>query len=173
VEPRPFEVDYSKRLFDCGTAESTYEVKNKLLKTFCETRKTIAAEPQLTVPQVKYMLKDPLAPGTQTNPSNTQTQIAAERPNIMLSTNRPYTSGCSNKNAIKEQPIIMNNVYLERNNPLSSQFTNKSGPIFNVEFTDISFDRLAPKPQLGCYEARPLIPPTSTDVVLPTLLRVR
>lgn len=257
VDPRPFEIDYTKRIFDCGTAESTYEVKNTLLKTSCEARKTIAADPQLTVPQVKYMLKDPLAPSLQTNPSDAQTNISSERPNINMMLNRPYTSGYSNKNATKEEPIVLNNVTLERNAPMSSQYTNKSGikenpidinnislernipmssqysnktfskeepvvlnnvnlernvpmssqfsnknavkeqpivlnnvklarnvpissqfanksgPIYNVEFTDINFNRLATKTSPGGYEGRPYIPPMSSDVVLPTLLKVR
>lgn len=64
-EAKPFFVNYANRAFNCGTAETTREVKDALLRAECETRKTIDARPQLTAPPLTtYMLKDPLAPGT-------------------------------------------------------------------------------------------------------------
>src|SRR5580658_1863785 len=204
VEPRPFEVDYTKRMFDCGTAETTQQVKNELLKKACETRQIIAADPDLTAPAVttqqvknellkkacetrqiiaadpdltapavKYMLKDPLAPGTMSNPSDTRFDLIAERPPIVLGETRPNASGRTNAFVVNEIPIVMNNVNLDRNHPLAVGFTNKSGPIFDVRLTEAEYDRLLPRAQRGHYEGRPSIPAIAFSTNMIPKLRVR
>jgi len=173
VEPRPFEVDYTKRMFDCGTAETTQQVKNELLKKACETRQIIAADPDLTAPAVKYMLKDPLAPGTMSNPSDTRFDLIAERPPIVLGETRPNASGRTNAFVVNEIPIVMNIVNLDRNHPLAVGFTNKSGPIFDVRLTEAEYDRLLPRAQRGHYEGRPSIPAISFSTNMIPKLRVR
>jgi hypothetical protein len=126
VDARPFEVDYTKRLFDCGTAETTDQVKTNLLKIDCETRKTIAAYPELTAPVPRYMLKDPLAPGTESNRS-AQYEIITERPPIVLAETRPNARGETNFTAINEIPIPIADKRLDRNNPLTHGMTNYMG----------------------------------------------
>ena len=127
VDPRPFEVDYTKRLFDCGTAETTQQVKTNLMKKQCETQKTIAAYPTLTAPQPKYMLKDPLAPGTDTNKSCPQNEVIVfdRKPKVLAET-RPFTQCRTNLAAYKDKqhPIDVATVDLKSNRPAAECSTN-------------------------------------------------
>jgi hypothetical protein len=147
VDARPFEVDFSKRLFNCGTAETTHEVKNYLLKTDCETSKTISAYPQLTAPLVKYMLKDPLAPGTTTNKCENR-EIMYERPLIVLAETRQNAKGYTNSAGTNETPIVFNNVKLDRNHPTGHATTNSVGTNETpIVFNNVKLDRNHPTGQ--------------------------
>lgn len=110
IDPRPFEVNYAKRIQNCGTAETTKEVHNEIRKINCETRKIIAAEPTLTAPQPKYMLKDPLAPG-------------------LLEPNKS-SCGLIDPSIIDPRELP----HLTLNRPLASAYVNKHNPKIHKEF---------------------------------------
>ncbi len=185
VDARPFAVDFSKRVMNCGTCETTKEVKNNLLHVSCETRKTIAADPQLTAPQTRYMLKDPLAPGTDTNRSCCRVATLQDAPdriyksnhpttscssnasalvetpivfnNIKLKPNHPDTAGCSsNARSLVETPIVLNNIRLKPNHPIAAGCTNPNGAVFDYTIPENDLDRILPKRlPMGAYECKP------------------
>lgn len=127
VDPRPFEVDFTKRLFDCGTCKTTKEVRDELLGVACETRRTIAAEPSLTAPQPRYMIKDPLAPGANTNVCDTSKQMMfVDRPTtIVLRETRPIAMAETNARIDEHRSILPDaELHLDRNVPQSSASTN-------------------------------------------------
>lgn len=55
-------VDYTKRWYGCSTQR---EIIDNPIKTYCETMKSVQAEPSICRPLVRAMLKDPLAPGIE------------------------------------------------------------------------------------------------------------
>lgn len=142
-ETRPFEIDYSKRVMNCGTAESTKEVKNQLLKTSCETAKRIAEEPRLTAPRPMYMLKDPLAPG-------------------LVEVNK-----CC---PMIETPIAHQKYDLKSNHPVASGCTNLNGAIFEYTTPEVDYKRVLPgNISYGSYDCRPSKPQLATDVPIKLL----
>lgn len=127
IDPNPSKINYTLRALNCGTAETTKEVKNILLSKNCESRKTIAADPDSCPPRAVYMLKDPLAPGTVTNKSCPCVERSFERPNVTLVPNRPSTQCFSNVSGTKEEPVVFYSVTLDSNHPFYSATTNPTG----------------------------------------------
>lgn len=127
VDPRPFEADFTKRVFDCGTDKTTREVRDELLGVACETRRTIAAEPSLTAPQPRYMIKDPLAPGTTTNACDTRREVMFERPTVLLRESAPLVESVFTNLRVNEErrPFEPDaELRLDRNVPSCSAATN-------------------------------------------------
>ena len=175
VEPRPFSVDYSRRVMNCGTCETTREVKNDLLKVSCETKKIIAAEPQLTAPQAKYMIKNPLAPGTDTNKSCCRVSTLQDAPDMGLKNNWPMTSVPSTERVFNERAVVFNNVKLDSNHPTASGCTNPNGAIFQYTIPENDVDRILPQRLwMGSYDCRPEMPAMMpTDRQFAKLQKVR
>jgi hypothetical protein len=171
VDARPFEADYTKRVFNCGTAETTKEVRNNIMTIPCETTKLIGAYPDLIVPQVKYMLKDPLAPGTMTNP-NLDIEIRRDRPVIDLERNYPCASAKTNYGGINETPIIAHNIKLQKNYPNASGYTNPGG-LSATTVNEYAYKLLPPSRNIGPFECKPSMPQNYHDNKTPQLVKVR
>jgi hypothetical protein len=147
VSTQPYKPFFTKRIRDCGTAEDTREVKNHTLQVACAVNKTVAAYPNVNQPDMKPgIVRDPLAPGQVGAPRSCMTNASEivqrlEQGPILLAPSRPIASGATNPAAIKETPIVLNNVKLTQNHPTTSAVTNpaaiKETPIVlnNVKLT--------------------------------------
>jgi hypothetical protein len=127
---QPYQPIFTMRLRNCGTAEETREVKNNALKIACETSKVVAAYPDINHPDIRpNLIKDPLVPGEITsavcnNQNNVQFDQYQSRGPILLAPTRDSTSGYTNPRAIRESPIVLNNVQLAPTRDSTSGYTN-------------------------------------------------
>lgn len=111
VNTQPYAPEYTKRIKNCGTAETTREVKNDLLKANCETCKTISYDPGANEPnRLVGFIQDPLisnvsAPKNCSNNNHAQDMMLNTMLPVVYERNRPIAEGYSNKRGYVENPI--------------------------------------------------------------------
>lgn len=179
---QPYQPIFTMRLRNCGTAENTREVKNDLLDVACETSRTVAAYPNINEPDVRStLIRDPLVPGEVTaaycnNMNNTEFNRYQSRGPILLAPSRDTTSAFTNPNAIRETPIVFNNIQLYNNRPNGNMMTNFAAPSlsgFNPESDDINYNRLPSLCSRGGFDTYASIPSIEMEHPTKNLMRVR
>lgn len=164
---------YTLRIKNCGTAETTKEVKTKLLTTSYDTIKTISRDPNINVPELITRIHKPLVLGQITaQKSNYLNNSENKNPVILLPSNRPIASGFTNPIMIKEKPIICKNIKLTLNHPTTQAYTNLSAPFVNKSKSS-SFNRLHPTLNYGSCPIRPGVPSVTMNHPEKQLIRVR
>ena len=163
VDPRPFQVDYSKQADICGVPNTSNEIREDKIRAGCETRKTISAYPELTRPLPKYMLKNPTAATTvETNPSSDCHVPANYDPKPRKRNYPGVVSASARRVMLNSDDTVKTNdsKSLKRNYPLHSSTTNYSNTeraAFRTPL-DQSYDRLKHTNVLGSFAGRPTIP---------------
>jgi len=179
---KPYKPIFTKRIKDCGTAEDTREVKKQTLQIACVANKTVAAYPNINQPDMKPgIVRDPLAPGQVGAPRSFAANAAAEiqqrmdQGPVLLAPSRPITSGDTNPGAIKETPIVFNNVRLTRNHPAAAAVTNfaaSSMSGYNPQ-SEQTYTRLPPRSQRGGFDGYRGIPTVNMNHPTKNLIKVR
>jgi len=182
VSTQPYKPIFTKRIKDCGTAEDTREVKKQTLQIACVANKTVAAYPNINQPDMKPgIVRDPLAPGQVGAPRSFAANAAAEiqqrmdQGPVLLAPSRPITSGDTNPGAIKETPIVFNNVRLTRNHPAAAAVTNfaaSSMSGYNPQ-SEQTYTRLPPRSQRGGFDGYRGIPTVNMNHPTKNLIKVR
>jgi hypothetical protein len=192
VNTQPYKPVFTKRIRDCGTAEDTREVKNHTLQVACAVNKTVAAYPNVNQPDMKPgIVRDPLAPGQVGAPRSCVGANASEivqrldQGPVLLAPSRPIASGATNPAAIKETPIVLNNVKLTQNHPTASAVTNFAAPSlsgYNPQSVQMngsasglmaSYMRLPPRSQRGGFDGYQGIPSVNMNHPTKNLIKVR
>lgn len=179
---QPYQPIFTMRLRNCGTAEDTKEVKNNLLSAACETSRTVAAYPNINEPDVRpTLIRDPLVPGEVTaaycnNLNNVEFNNYQSNGPLLLAPTRDVTSGYTNPNAIRETPIVFNNIYLSNNRPNGNMMTNFAAPSFsgyNPESEDINYNRLPSRCSRGSFDTYASIPGIEMEHPTKKLIKIR
>ena len=192
VSTQPYKPVFTKRIRDCGTAEDTREVKNHTLQVACAVNKTVAAYPNVNQPDMKPgIVRDPLAPGQVGAPRSCVGANASEivqrldQGPVLLAPSRPIASGATNPAAIKETPIVLNNVKLTQSHPTASAVTNFAAPSlsgYNPQSVQMNgsasglmapYTRLPPRSQRGGFDGYQAIPSVNMNHPTKNLIKVR
>lgn len=127
------------------------------------------------------IVRDPLAPGQVGAPRSCVGANASEivqrldRGPILLAPSRPIASGATNPAAIKETPIVLNNVRLAQNHPTASAVTNFAAPSlsgYNPQ-SEAQYTRLPPRSQRGGFDGYQGIPSVNMNHPTKNLIKVR
>lgn len=187
---QPYNPIFTKRIMDCGTAENTREVKNRVLQVSCAANKTVSVDPNVNQPDMKpgIVREDPLAPG-QVSASRSCVGANAceimqrlEQDPVLLAPSRPITSGATNPSAIKEIPTVFYNTRLTQNHPTASVVTNFAAPSLSVGYNPqngsasglmASYTRLQPRTQRGGFDGYQGVPSVNMKHPTKNLIRVR
>jgi hypothetical protein len=184
VSTQPYKPIFTKRIKDCGTAKDTREVKNQTLQVACAVNKTVAAYPNVNQPDMKPgIVRDPLTPGQINTPRSCVGANASEivqrfdQGPVLLAPSRPIASGATNPGAIKETPIVLNNVKLTQNHPTASAVTNFAAPSlsgYNPQSEQLTqYTRLPPRSQRGGFHGYQGIPSVNMNHPTKNLIKVR
>ncbi|UUT40495.1 hypothetical protein [carnivorous sponge associated iridovirus] len=192
VNTQPYKPVFTKRIRDCGTAEGMREVKNQTLQVACAANKTVAAYPNVNQPDMKPgIVTDPLAlgqVGSQRSCVGANASEIVQRMDqgpILLAPSRPIASGATNPAAIKEMPIVLNNVKLTQNHPTANATTNFAAPSmsgYNPHSDPMygsasglmgSYTRLPHRSQRGGFDGNQGIPSVNMNHPTKNLIKVR
>ena len=182
VSTQPYKPIFTKRIRNCGTAEDMREVKNHTLQVACAASKTVAAYPNVNQPDMKPgIVRDPLAPGqvrsvrSCVGANNSEIAQRLDQGPILLAPSRPIASGTTNPMAIKETPIVLNNVRLTRNHPTTDAVTNFAAPSlsgYNPQ-SQQQYTRLPPRASRGGIDGYQGIPSVNINHPSKNLIKVR
>lgn len=99
---------------------------------------------------------------------------------IFLRSNKPLASGRTNVVAIKETPIVLNNVVLKNNHPSATAYTNFAAPSLSgynpqslSKEADKCYSRLPPRTPRGGFDGNVGMPMLMNENSLKTLVKVR
>lgn len=180
VSTQPYNPIFTKRIRNCGTAEDMREVKNHMLQVACTASKTVAAYPNTNQPDMKPgIVRDPLAPGQVGSArscvaNNSEIVRRLEQGPILLAPSRPIASGTTNPMAIKETPIVLNNVRLTQNHPTANAMTNFAAPsLSGYNPKSHSYTRLPPRESRGGFDGSLGIPSINMNHPSKNLIKVR
>jgi hypothetical protein len=179
MQSHPCNINYSQRAMNCGTAETTKEVKTQLLRASCEANKTLNTEPIIREPRISsaHIIYDPLVPGevkascNQSNNASYFYQTQTQKP-ILLAPSRNNASGYTNPFLIADKP----NEYILHLEPNRPNATASTVPVSTTGGGSLSyplFSRLPDRATRGSTVNIPYIPGVEMEHVLPKLLKVR
>jgi hypothetical protein len=131
VNTQPHAIEYTKRIKNCGKCEDTKEVKNALLKTSCQSCKTLTTDPDLNAPnRLVGFIQDPLLQDITTQKSCMENNEAVKKihdmmQQIALERNYPLAEGYTIKSNIIEKPIEQT-IILPETRQTAVAYTNKA-----------------------------------------------
>jgi hypothetical protein len=171
----PFEVDFSKRVFDYDNDTKFCEVRQTPLHYFnCESVRSVNTQPSFDAPtNIPHNIKTiDINVSAETNKSSKEIAGDVLRPDVTLHETRPTTQCKTNPSSSFDTPVAPQHIQTTRNYPISSYNTNNSGPVYTVEtLSDIDYMRLLPLRSniVMSIDGRASIPQHATAVDLPIL----
>lgn len=179
MSTQPYKPIFTKRIVNCGDDQNTKEVKSDMLKLACESAKTVYAYPQINEPDVKSRIIKDQYPITVKSArscmaSDYEFKQNQNRIPVVLHPTRKYTSGYTNIKSIKEDPIVLNNVSLQLNHPVSHATTNFSAPSLSGgnNINDVNYNRLYGMKK-GEFEGYKSIPSVEMNHPIKKLIKIR
>jgi len=155
------------------------DVRNTL-QVSCATAKTVSAYPNVNQPDMKPgIVRDPLAPGQVGSARSCAANNSefAQRLNqgpILLAPSRPIASGSTNPAAIKETPVVLNNIRLTQNHPTTNTMTNFAAPsLSGYNPHSQNYTRLPPRASRGGLDGYQGIPSVNMNHPSKNLIKVR
>jgi hypothetical protein len=181
VSTQPYKPVFTKRIRDCGTADDTREVKKHTLQVACAASKTVAAYPNINQPDMKPgLVRDPLIRSVASSKScvganNSEIEQRLDQGPLLLAPSRPIASGATNPTAIKETPVVYNNVKLTQNHPTANATTNFAAPSLSGynPLSEQQYTRLPPKAQRGGFNGYQGIPSVNMNHPVKRLIKIR